>query len=192
MVPLDRLPVGRRGNAIVGWTLTAAIAAGAIESFLTGELLWGGFALVVAAVIAWPAVAFRDWTAMVPWPVVSLAVGAVLLRASGQFHEIAGYLAIAATALVVVLELNAFTPVELSRRFGIAFAVMTTMAIQGLWTIAQYYSDRWLETAFLTSQTELQWDYVFVTVVGLGVGLLFGWYFGRDRSASFSDRRGEY
>lgn len=192
MAPLDSLAVGRRGNAVVVWTLTALLVAEAVRSYRVDAALWAGFTLAVVAVIAGPAVVFRDWTALVPWPAVSVVVGASLLRASGHYLELAGYLSIAATALIVVLELNGFTAVELSRRFGVAFAAMTTMAIQGLWTIAQYYSDRWLGTGFLESQTELQWDLVLVTLAGLAVGLLFGWYFGRDRTESFVDRRSGY
>ena len=116
---------------------------------------------------------------MVPWPLVSIAVIAVLCGSAGFFPEIAGYVAIAALALLVAVELDVFTTVEMSRRFTVAFAVLTTLAVQGLWIIAQYYSDLWLGTDFLTTQTELQVDIVLVTLVGLAMGMIFEWYFAR-------------
>jgi hypothetical protein len=67
----------------------------------------------------------------------------------------------------------------LSRRFAVVFATMTTMSLQAFWIIAQYYSDRWLGTAFLRTQLELQWDIVYVTAVGIGLGILAEWYFAR-------------
>lgn len=172
----DRLVHPERRNAILAWALTGAVALGGVESLLTDAVLWGGFALLVVAVTAAPALSARDWTVIVPWPLPFFAALAVLVRALGAYHEIAGYVAIATLALVVVVELDAFTPVEMSRRFAIGFAVLTTMAFQGLWTVTQFYSDRWFGTAFLRSQTELQWDYVAVTAVGLVMGVVFERY----------------
>jgi hypothetical protein len=74
----------------------------------------------------------------------------------------------------------------MTRRFAVAFAVLTTLAVQALWTVAQYASDLWLGTDLLTSQTELQVDVVLVTVVGLTMGVAFEWYFARvERVGSY-------
>lgn len=73
---------------------------------------------------------------MVPWPLLSVAALAVVLRAVGIYPDIAGYVAITSIALLLVVELDVYTEVELSRRFAIVFAVMTTMALQALWIIA--------------------------------------------------------
>lgn len=116
---------------------------------------------------------------MAPWPLLLMSALAVLSGSIGFASEIAGYVAVAALALLTAVEIDAFTAVEMSRRFAVAFAVLTTLAVQGLWIIAQYYSDLWLETDFLTTQTELQVDIVLVTFVGLAMGTLFEWYFAR-------------
>lgn len=168
-----------RLNAVVAWAMTTAMVAGAIESLVTNAPLWGSFVLFVVAVSSLPAVASRDWLAVVPWPLLAVAALAVVARALELHAEAAGYLAIAMLALVIVVELDVFTPVELSHRFAVVFAVLTTMALEALWVIAQFYSDVWLGTRFLTSQTELQEDIVLVTVVGSAVGALFYWYFAR-------------
>ncbi|WP_135304917.1 hypothetical protein [Haloarcula amylovorans] len=75
-----------------------------------------------------------------------------------------------------VAELGAFTTVEMSYRFAVGFATLTTLALQGVWIVAQFYADRWLETEYLTTQVELQMDMVVVTVTTVVVGLLFQWY----------------
>lgn len=166
-------------NALFGWILTGIVTVVAVESFLTDAFLWGGFALFSLGIIVVPVVLTRDVVATVPWPLLLVMAVSMSIRALDVYREIAGYLAIATLALIVVIELDAFTPVEMSRRFAVGFAVLTTLAVQGLWIIAQFYSDRWWGTEFLRSQTELQWDIVIVTGVGIVLGGLFIWYFER-------------
>lgn len=178
--------------AIVRWVLIGSIALGAAGSLLSGAVLWGLFSLVLLAVAVLPALTERDWTATVPWPLLLVAAVAVIVRAAGRYAEAAGYLGVVALALVIVVELEAFTPVELSRWFAVSFAVMTALALQSLWIIAQFYSDRWLGTGFLSTQTELQEDIVLVTAVAVAVGGLLYWLLGRlgRTGTPSSDRRG--
>ena len=185
---LEALANDDRVNAVVGWLLTGIVALDGVENALGGLPLWGGFELVIVAVAAGPAFVTRDWTAMVPWPLLSLAAVAVVASAGGVSFETVAYLAIATLALVITVELEAFTSVELSRRFAVFFAVLLTMALQALWTVAQFYSDQWFGTDYLRTQTELQWDFVIVTVVGLALGGLFQWYFVRFEPAGAVSR----
>lgn len=178
MVSKD-LITSERINAIIGWILIGLMTLVAVERFLTDVLLRSVFPLLVVAVVSLPALTTRDWTALVPWPLLFVATIAIIARTMGLFSETAGYVAIAALALIIVVELDIFTTVELSRRFAIGFGVMTTLAIEALWIIAQFYSDLWLGTGFLSSQNELQKDIVLVTIVGFAMGGLFQWYFGR-------------
>ncbi|WP_336343646.1 hypothetical protein [Halalkalicoccus ordinarius] len=177
MVRLRAVVHDERMNALIGWMLTGIVALTAVESLLTGAFLWGGVALLVVVVIAVPTVVTGEWTVMVPWPLPLVAAAAMIVRALGIYGEIAGYFAIATLALIVVIELDAFTLVEMTRRFAVAFAALMTLAVQGIWTIAQYYSDLWLGTGFLHSQRELQLDIVIVTGIGIAMGVLFEWYF---------------
>ncbi|WP_327051192.1 hypothetical protein [Halomicrococcus gelatinilyticus] len=188
LVALDALVTSERLNAVVGWVSVAMVTLWAVESILTGDLLWGGFSLLLAAVASLPALTTRDWLAMVPWPLPFSAAVAVIARATELSTETAGYLGVATLALLVVVELDVFTSVELGRRFAVAFGVLTTMAVEALWIVAQFYSDRWLGTDFLTTQTELQEDIVIVTVVGFALGALFFWYFERVESAGAVER----
>ncbi|QLG47568.1 hypothetical protein [Natrinema halophilum] len=185
---LERLVHDERTNAAVGWLLVAIVALDGVSTFLRGAPLWAGFELVIAVVASIPALTTRDWTAMVPWPLLSVAALAVIAVTIGAPFETTVYVVIATLALAVVVELETFTTVELSRRFAVAFAVLTTMALQALWTIVQFYSDRWLGTDYLRSQTELQWDFVLVTAVGLVLGGLFQWYVTRFKPADGATR----
>lgn len=166
----------RRLNALVGWACLAFLGGVAAETLLGGGVLWGGFVLSLVAVAALPPVTERDWTVMVPWPTLAVAALAVAVRRSGYVPEAAGHVVVTTFALVAVAELTAFTSVKMSPRFAVGFAALTAMAVQSLWAVAQYFSDRWLATAFLRSQTELQWDFVVVTAVTVVLGALFEWY----------------
>ena len=151
----------------------------AVASLLVGPVLWGVFVLGFVAVVAVPALVTGEWTMLVPWPL--LAVGAIVatLRVLGRVPEIASPVAVATLALVAVVELGAFTQVEMSRRFAVGFAVLTTLAVEGVWIVAQFSSDQWLGTAFIQSQRELQWDIVGVTLVAFAMGAVAIWYFDR-------------
>jgi hypothetical protein len=189
-VALEALVHGERTNAVLGWASTVVVAAAAVGSFLAGELLWGGLVLLVATVVSLPAVVTGDPFGMVPWPLPFLAAAAVVLGGAGFLPDVAGYVVIGSLALVLVVELDVYTGIELSRRFAVVFATMTTMALQALWIIGQFYSDRWLGTAFLQSQTELQWDIVYVTAVGVVLGVLAELYFRRFEPVGSFERPG--
>ncbi|WP_207592578.1 hypothetical protein [Halomontanus rarus] len=188
MPPFNALVHDESVNAIIGWTVTGVVALAVVQSVLTNALLWAGFVSLIVVVTVLPPWSSGDWTVMVPWPLLLVAAVAALVRAFDMYLEIAGYVAVATLALVAVVELEAFTSVEMSRRFAVAFAALSTLAIQGLWTIAQYYSDLWFGTEFLRSQRELQLDIVFVTVIGISLSVVFGWYFDRVEHVGSSKR----
>ncbi len=176
---LETLVHGKRTNAVIGWAAAFVVLAAAAVGFVTDDPVWGGFSLLLVAAVAAPAVATRDWTTMAPWPLLSVGALAVTSRAVGLYPEAAGHVAIATLALVVVVELDVFTPIQLSRRFAVGFAVLTTLAVEAVWIIVQFLSDEWLGSEFLTTQTELQETIVTVTVVGFAIGVVFYWYLTR-------------
>jgi hypothetical protein len=179
VVGLDVRLRGDRVTAILGWVVAGVVMAAAAVSVVTNDPIWGGFSLTFVALIAFPAIAAHDWTAMAPWPVLTVGALAVTARIAGVYPEAAGYVAIATLALVIVVELDVFTSIHLSRRFAVSFAALTTLAIEAVWIIVQFFSDQWLGTGYLSTQTELQEDIVIVTVVGFIMGGLFYWYLAR-------------
>lgn len=168
-----------RVNAAIAWTLTGVVAVTGLLDLSGGDLASGVFWVSVAAVTAIPAALSGDWTVIVPWPLPLVGVLAVALETTGISVEIGSYLALVTLAFVVVVELDIFTPVHMSRRFTVAFAAMTTLAVHAWWTVLRYYSDVWLGSEYLGSQTDLQWEIVSVTVVSIIVAGIFVWYLDR-------------
>lgn len=185
---LDSLVYDERVNAVLGWLSTAVVALAAVESFLTDAVLWGCLALLIVLVASLPVAVTGNAFSMVSWPLPFAAAIAVVLRATEFYPDITGYVAISTIALLLVVELDVYTDVELSRRFAVVLAVLTTMALQAFWIIAQFYSDQWLGTEFLVSQTELQRDIVYVTATAVTLGVLTGWYLSRFKPIGSFER----
>lgn len=179
MVLTHSLARNETANAVLVWGLLAVVLLAASLSVLTNAVQWGVFALTVTVLVSLPAILTRDWRVMIPWPLALFVTIPVAVRTLGFAPELAGYVAISGLALVAVVEINAFTAVEMSRRLAVLFAALTTLAFQSWWIVAQYYSDQWFGTDLIHSQTELQWDLVAVTVVTIVMGGFFLWYFDR-------------
>ena len=193
-----RVVEAERRNAIAAWAVIGFLAVAAVTELLVGEPLWAGFVLVVVAVALVPAAAFRDRDAMLPWELLLLAalpmVGRTLVMGQtvGQVTltgRVTTYLAVAAVALVVAVELDLFTNVRMNDRFAVLFVVVTTTAAAGIWAVAQWLSDRYLGTGFLLGrgpehvvEEALMWDFVAATVAGVLSGVLFEFYFRRRAS----------
>lgn len=187
MATLTAMLGNGRVNAALSWISVLFLLVAAVESVLDGEVLWAGLALTTAAVALVPAVLARGWTVLPPWEVLLLATLPLLGRSLGLLTQVATYLSVAALALLIAVELDAFTSVEMTSRFAVLFVVVTTMAVAGLWAVAQFGSDAYLGTSFLRDANELMWDLVVATAVGLGAGVLFEGYFrryGPDRPQS--------
>jgi hypothetical protein len=191
---------GRRLNAGLCWLLIAFLGAMAAAQAAVGELLWAGFVSTLAVLALVPAVFYRSPWAMLPWEVVALAslpvLGRVLVVGETLFGvvltgRIVTYLAVAAVALIVAVELDVFTPVRMNYSFAVLFVVVTTMATAGVWAVVQWLSDVYLGTGFiLTGESEsvveraLMLDFVAATVAGVLAGVVFELYFRRYADAS--------
>ena len=179
-----------RANALVAWLLVGFVGLVVVGNGLRGDLLWAGFALAVLALALVPAVAYRRATVMLPWEVLALAVLPLAGRAfttvpiTGRFVT---YLAVAALALVIAVELHVFTPVEMTPGFAVFFVVVATMATAGVWAVARWLADVSLGTSFLLDpaltdaeiSTRLMWEFVYSTLAGVAAGVIFEAYFRR-------------
>lgn len=175
-----------RANAAVAWLLVAALVVVGVEELVVGDFLWAAFAIVVAALALVPPTAYRSRHVMLPWevllmaalPVIGLAVGAD--RLTGHF---AAYLAVAAVALVITVELHVFTAVRMTPSFAIVLVVVGTMAAAGLWGLTQWAFDIFLGTELITDNESLMWEFVYSAVAGVGAGIVFEVYFRRSMRA---------
>lgn len=176
-----------RLNAAIAWVLTAIVALVAVESFLSGDLLWAVFAVAVGLLVVVPPVAFLSPRTMLPWEILLLAVLPILGRAMATFRtssDIATYLSVAAVALIIAVELHTFTSVRMTPTFAVAFVVIATLAAAGVWAATRWLSDIWLGTAFLDTlgpdedaiERAVMLEFVASTVAGLLAGLIFEFY----------------
>lgn len=169
------------GNALAAWVLTGFVLAVALRSLLAGDLLWACFAGSVGTLAVLPAVAFRSARTTPPWEVLALASIPLMGRAfgRGEVSEFATYLSVAAIALLVAVELHAFTSVRMTPSFSVAFVVIATMATAGAWAVVRWVADLYLATGFLGTEEALMWEFVASTAAGLVAGVVFELYFRR-------------
>ena len=188
-----------RRNAIVAWAILGFLAVAAVAELLTGELLWAAFIAGVLALALVPAVSLRDRRAMLPWELLLLAALPVVGRTLVAGQTVGGltltgrvttYLAVAAVALMVAVELDLFTTVRMNDRFAVLFVVVATTAAAGIWAVSQWLSDLYLGTGFLLGRGDLHaveealmWDFVAATIGGVLSGVLFEFYFRRLSAA---------
>ena len=178
---LVRLFRSGRTNAVIGWAMVAVLAGAFVESLLGLDILPMALAAAITAVVVAPGVSARDPRVMPPWEVLGLALLPVLVRVllGGELGTFATYLAIAAFALIVTVELQMFTSLRVTQWFAVLFVVLTTMATAAAWTVLRWNADRLLDTAFLTTNEALMIEWIYVTLAGLAAGVLFDAYFRR-------------
>lgn len=187
MPVLQSLIDNERVNAALAWPIVFSIAAAAVVTASRGSFLWAALATTIVVLAFVPTIVRWDALVMLPWELLALAAVPIWARLIGTF-PIAGFLTVATIALLVTVELDAYTPIEMSPRFAVAFVVLATMAVAGLWVIAQWLSDTLLATSFLTTKGELMWDLVYATAFGGLAGALFVVYFYRHDTASVGRR----
>lgn len=166
-------------NAFLGWTVIAGLVLACIERVRASDPLWAALAAAVVAVAIVPPAVVRHPKPMIAWEVLALAALPVLARSAGFLVDAAAYLAVATLALAVAVELDAFTAVEMTPDFAVAFVIIVTMAVAAIWTIAQYASDVLLGTSLLIDNATLMWDLVRATGIGVIAGIVFELYFRR-------------
>jgi len=178
---LARLFQSGRTNAIVAWSMVAVLVGAFVESLLGADFLPMVLVAAITAVVVAPAVAARDPLVIPPWEVLGLALLPILVRTllGGELGTFATYLAIAAFALIVTVELQMFTALRVTHWFAIVFVVLATMATAAAWTVLRWNADRLLGTRFLTTNEALMTEWIYVTLAGVAAGVVFDAYFRR-------------
>ncbi|WP_152041936.1 hypothetical protein [Salinigranum salinum] len=185
----------QRLNALLAWLLVGLLLVAAGVNLVERHPVWAGVTATVAVLALIPAIRYRDPLTMLPWEVLLVASLPIIGRTFVVGQRVGGitltgrvttYLAVAAVALVIAVELDAFTTVRMNRAFALLFVVVTTTAAAGVWAVVQWTSDLYLGTSLLLDgrpeevvETELMWDFVAATATGVLAGLLFEYYFRR-------------
>ncbi|WP_227377324.1 hypothetical protein [Haladaptatus halobius] len=186
--------VPRNRNAVAAWTLVAAIAVSALVSTVDGDYLWAGLAVAAVAIALVPVITYRRATAMLPWEALLFVTAPLAGVPFDSFlpRPVATFLAVAGLALVIAVELDTFTAVELSPAFAVLFVVTATMATAGTWAVVQWVVDRAVGTQNLRGLSQVMWSLLAATGAGVAAGVLFDAYFRRADTARFGfDTGGE-
>lgn len=178
---LTQLIASSRTNAILAWLLVAVLTSVFVESLLDLDAGWIVFVGVSGLIVLVPPISARDWRVMVPWELLVIALLPILVRGlvGGTVGTFATYLALAALALIVTVELQQFTDLRVTPWFAITLVVLTTLAAVAAWTVFRWNADRYLGTAYLVDNESLMLEWVSVALAGLAAGLLFESYFRR-------------
>jgi hypothetical protein len=171
-----------RLNMALAWSITAFLVVVFFESLLSLDVLWIVFTAFLLFLIALPSIVYRSSYAMLPWELLLVAAVPVFVRAlnlSVFSSRIATFVSLAALALLIAVELHVFTSVKFNHGFAVVFVMVSTLAIEGVWSLTRYYMDFFVGTAFLSTNQALMFEWGQVAVAGLFAGLLFDFYFQR-------------
>ena len=178
-----------RMNAMIAWALVGALVLVLFESLLDADWVWVLFVGVTGTIVVFVSLTYRDWRMMLPWELLFLALLPIVTRAvlGGELGTFAYYLSVAALALLIIVQLDMFTPLKLTHWFAVVIVVMTTMAAAAVWAIVRWNMDVYLGTTFLLepgvsqvdANTQLMVEFAWVTAAGLAAGVLFDAYFRR-------------
>ncbi|MFC4248606.1 hypothetical protein ACFOZ7_17010 [Natribaculum luteum] len=184
-------------NAAFGWVVAFVLCTLAAAHVLGGSYRWFVFTGLAVAIVLAPAVALRDPLVMPSWELLVLvSIPIVDATAFDQsfLTTIAVYVAVAAVALVVAVEIHHFTRVRMSHSFAISLVVITTLAVAAVWNVAQWVSDVAFGTAYIldgrsqdAANRAMMIDFVYATIAGFFAGVVFDRYF-RARSTGVTEQ----
>lgn len=187
-----------RVNAAIAWGLIAVLTLVALQTAVAGIPLWGVLTAVLIGIVLIPPINYRRATVMVPWEVLAVASIPILARSlafqlavGGFFGRLLTYVGTAGAALVIAVELDVFTPVEMPDWVAVCFVVVTTMAAAGVWAVLAWLSDLYFATTFILDpaftpheqEVAVMWSFVAATLGGVVAGGIFELYFRRRARA---------
>ncbi|QLG29447.1 hypothetical protein HUG10_07335 [Halorarum halophilum] len=175
-----------RRNAAAGWLVVVLLAGLASWLGVAGSYRWLSLTGMAIVLIVLPAAVLRDPSAMPPWElllVVAIPVVDAAILDETALSPIAVYLAVAAVALIVAVDVHTFTPVRMNRPFAVALVIIATLAIGATWNVAQWIADIALGTSYLVggrtqdaANHAMMIDFLFATIAGSVAGVVFTGY----------------
>lgn len=186
--------VDRTGrNAILCWSAIGLLTGLALWQGFDGSYRWFSLTGLALVLLIIPAIGLRDPYAMPPWELLVLV--AIPVVDAALFDEtvispIAVYFAVAAVALIVVVDIHTYTAIRMDRLFTVVLVVIATLAVGATWNILQWASDMTFGTAYLVGDRSqdaanhaMMLDFLAATMAGFLAGILFTGYL---RRRSFS------
>ncbi|HOI59368.1 MULTISPECIES: hypothetical protein [unclassified Methanoculleus] len=161
------------------------IAANILIAFSLGEYsqVFGGVVGLCLTLV--PAVVTRRWSITLPWQINLLIAFLLYLHVAGEIqgfylmyypyydkiaHLIAG-ITVSILAFVIVLLLDRFSRLNLSRWMIVGFIVIAAMAMEGFWEIYEWLFDTFLGTNLQHGLDDTMLDMIFVLIGSVAVAL---------------------
>ncbi|WP_254765795.1 hypothetical protein [Salinilacihabitans rarus] len=179
-----------RQNAALSWAFVGVLGIATVERAVTeGDVRTAAFAAALVLVAVVPPLAFRDPTVTLPWDLLGVACSPVLWKTfvGVPFRtEVVPYVSVAVIALMVAVELHAFTAVRMDHTFAVVFVTLTTMAAAAVYNVLKWLVDVALGAGLLLdgrSQHALNAvvmvEFAYATGAGMLAGVAFTYYFRR-------------
>ena len=163
---------------LIAANILIALSLGEYSQVFTGVI--GLFLTMV------PAIATRTWSITLPWQVNLLNAFLLYLHVAGEIqgyyllyypyydkvaHLIAG-ITVSILAFAIVLLLDRFSRLNLSRGMIVGFIIIAAMAMEGFWEIYEWLFDTFLGTKLQHGLDDTMLDMIFVFIGSIVVALI--------------------
>lgn len=177
------------------------IAANVLLALSLGEYSQVFTGVIALGLTLVPAVATHRWSITLPWQVNLLIVLSLYLHIAGESrglymlyypyydkiaHLISG-ITVSVLAFVIVLLLDRFSRLNLSRWMIVGFVVIAAMAMEGFWEIYEWLFDTFLGTNLQHGLDDTMLDMIFVLVGSVIVALAGNRYLTRFSKEEITD-----
>ncbi|MCK9297603.1 MAG: DUF2238 domain-containing protein [Methanoculleus sp.] len=177
------------------------IAANVLLALSLGEYSQVFTGVIALGLTLVPAVVTRRWSITLPWQVNLLIVLSLYLHIAGESrglymlyypyydkiaHLISG-ITVSVLAFVIVLLLDRFSRLNLSRWMIVGFVVIAAMAMEGFWEIYEWLFDTFLGTNLQHGLDDTMLDMIFVLVGSVIVALAGNRYLTRFSKEEITD-----
>lgn len=179
---------------LIAANILIALSLGEYSQVFTGVI--GLFLTMV------PAIATRKWSITLPWQVNLLIAFLLYLHVAGEIqgyyllyypyydkiaHLIAG-ITVSILAFTIVLLLDRFSRLNLSRWMIVGFIIITAMAMEGFWEIYEWLFDTFLGTNLQHGLDDTMLDMIFVLIGSIIVALAGNRYLQEYSKEEITDR----
>jgi uncharacterized membrane protein YjdF len=192
----------RPAGLYLAYLLQFLIAANILIAFSLGEYsqVFGGVVGLCLTLV--PAVVTRRWSLTLPWQVNLLIALSLYLHVAGEIqgfyvlyypyydkiaHLVSG-ITVSVLAFVIVLLLDRFSRLNLTRWMIVGFIIIAAMAMEGFWEIYEWLFDTFLGTNLQHGLDDTMLDMISVLIGAIVVALAGNRYLSRFSKEEIAGR----
>jgi hypothetical protein len=189
-------------SQVFAYLLQILIAANVLLAFSLGEYsqVFGGVVGLCLTLV--PAVVTRRWSLTLPWQVNLLIALSLYLHVAGEIqgfyvlyypyydkiaHLVSG-ITVSVLAFVIVLLLDRFGRLNLTRWMIVGFIIIAAMAMEGFWEIYEWLFDTFLGTNLQYDLDDTMLDMISVLIGAIVVALAGNRYLTRFSKEEIAGR----